>query len=41
MDREQTILIVDDDEKNVKLLTALLQAKGYNCVPAYSGQEAL
>lgn len=35
------ILVVDDDEKNVKLLQALLMPRGYTVATASNGQEAL
>jgi len=37
----KTILIVDDDEKNIKLLKAYLQAKEYKIFQALNGEEAL
>jgi len=36
-----TILIVDDEEINVKLIKALLASENYNLIGAFSGQEAL
>ncbi|MBO6793440.1 MAG: hybrid sensor histidine kinase/response regulator [Balneolaceae bacterium] len=36
-----TILIVDDVESNVKLLTVLLKAAGYNILVAYNAEECL
>lgn len=36
-----TILIVDDDEQNRKLLVALLRPEGYRTATAASGEEAL
>jgi CheY-like chemotaxis protein len=38
---QDTILVVDDDTKNVKLLEALLQPRGYRVVTASNGAEAL
>ena len=35
------ILVVDDEEKNVKLLEALLLPRGYEVVKAFNGEEAL
>lgn len=35
------ILIVDDDQRNVKLLTTILQNQGYNLETASNGQEAI
>ena len=37
----KTILIVDDDEKNIKLLKAYLQAEKYKIFQALNGEEAL
>ncbi len=36
-----TILVVDDEERNVKLLEVLLQAEGYATVTALNGRAAL
>jgi two-component system sensor histidine kinase/response regulator len=36
-----TVLIVDDDEKNIKLLKVMLQKENYDLVSAGSGEEAL
>jgi adenylate cyclase len=36
-----TILVVDDEERNVRLLEAVLVSHGYDVVSAGSGQEAL
>ena len=35
------ILVVDDDERNVRVLKAMLNAEGHATVSASSGQEAL
>ncbi len=35
------ILVVDDEEKNVKLMEAILLPRGYEIVKAYNGEEAL
>ena len=35
------ILVVDDEETNVKLMEAILLPRGYEIVKAYNGQEAL
>ncbi|MDE2485685.1 MAG: response regulator, partial [candidate division NC10 bacterium] len=35
------LLVVDDNARNVELLTALMQAEGYEVVAAADGQEAL
>jgi two-component system, cell cycle response regulator DivK len=36
-----TILIVDDDARNIFALTAVLRSKGYHCIPASGAEEAL
>ena len=41
MDRQPTILVVDDTPHNIKLLEAVLAPRGYAVVPATSGREAL
>ncbi len=38
---QPTILIVDDQPQNLRLLDAVLQPRGYRTVPAASGEEAL
>ena len=35
------ILVVDDDERNVRVLNAMLNAEGYATVSAATGKEAL
>jgi adenylate cyclase len=35
------ILVVDDEEKNVKLMEAILLPRGYEITKAYNGEEAL
>jgi CheY-like chemotaxis protein len=37
----ETILVVDDDLQTVKLISLLLQRKGYRILPATSGAQAL
>ena len=37
----ETVLIVEDNEKNMKLVRDILQATGYDPVEASSGEEAL
>jgi two-component system, cell cycle response regulator DivK len=37
----ETVLVVEDNEKNMKLFRDVLQAKGYRAVEARSGEEAL
>ncbi|HYV19233.1 MAG TPA: hybrid sensor histidine kinase/response regulator [Verrucomicrobiae bacterium] len=38
---EPTILVVDDDERNVRLVESMLKPNGYRILHAYDGQEAL
>ena len=38
---QATILVVDDDAKNVKLMEALLRPRGYAVITASNGAEAL
>ena len=38
---DKKILVVDDDELNVKLLSALLLPKGYEVITAFNGKEAI
>jgi DNA-binding response OmpR family regulator len=40
-DTKAKILIVDDEEKNVKLMEAILRPRGYQIVKAFNGVEAL
>ena len=35
------ILIIDDDERNIFALSAVLKARSFQCLTATSGQEAL
>ena len=35
------ILVVDDNEKNVELLEAILQAAGFEVLKAYNGKQAI
>jgi len=37
----KTILIVDDEEKNIKLLKAMLKSENYSIFGALSGEEGL
>ena len=39
--RKPTILVVDDQERNVQLVGTLLQLFNYEIVPATSGEQAL
>lgn len=41
VDENPKILVVDDEPRNVKLLSALLQNQSYEVAFAYSGEEAL
>jgi CheY-like chemotaxis protein len=41
MSEQTTILIVDDQPMNVKVLTVKLSPYNYKIIPAYSGAEAL
>lgn len=41
MKKKQTLLIVDDEEKNVRLFKAVLMQENYNIVAAFNGEEAL
>ena len=38
---QATILVVDDEARNVKLMEAILVPRGYTVVTAYNGAEAL
>ena len=40
-DPKAKILVVDDEEKNVKLMEAILLPRGYKIVTAFNGGEAL
>ena len=41
MKKEKTILIVDDEVKNVRLLRAILTKENYNLVSSLNGEDAL
>lgn len=41
MSEKQTILIVDDDERNLRLLQAMLAREDYHIITASGGEEAL
>ena len=38
--QDKTILIVDDDERFIKMLSFLFSAKGFNVITASNGEEA-
>ena len=40
-DNTATVLIVDDTEQNVRLLTHVVKKEGYNVLAAFSGEDAL
>ncbi|RZL16144.1 MAG: response regulator [Pedobacter sp.] len=35
------VLIIDDDNRNIFALTAVLKAKGYRCISAIGGEEGI
>jgi two-component system cell cycle response regulator DivK len=41
MDAKKKVLIIDDDNRNIFALTAVLKAKGYRCLSAIGGEEGL
>ena len=41
VDRQRRILVADDDEGSLALLTAWLQKEGYSVISAVDGEEAL
>lgn len=41
MKNEKEILIIDDDNKNIFALSAVLKARKYNCIAALSAREGL
>jgi len=41
MDNKKKVLIIDDDNRNIFALTAVLKAKGYHCLSAIGGEEGL
>ncbi len=41
MSAQSTILVIDDNPRNIKLLDALLTPRGYTVTSASSGPEAL
>lgn len=38
---KKTVLIIDDDPRNIFALTATLKAKGFNCLSCPGAQEAI
>lgn len=41
MESKKKILIIDDDNRNIFALRAVLKSKGYSCVSAIGGEEGL
>lgn len=41
MENKKKVLIIDDDNRNIFALTAVLKAKGYHCLSAIGGEEGL
>ncbi len=41
MNNDKTILVVEDNEMNLELVTDILKAEGYTVIQAQSGSEAL
>lgn len=41
MSEKPKILVVDDDRRMVKTICDILRVKGYEALPAYSGEEAV
>ncbi|MGH9748296.1 MAG: response regulator [Candidatus Polarisedimenticolia bacterium] len=39
--RDATVLVVDDDQRNVRLMESILKTNNYNVLKAYNGEEAL
>ena len=38
---DKNVMVVEDNEKNRKLMRVILKAKGYNVIEAATGEEAL
>ena len=38
---DKNVMVVEDNEKNRKLMRVVLKAKGYNIIEASTGEEAL
>lgn len=41
MENKKKVLIIDDDNRNIFALTAVLKSKGYHCLSAIGGEEGL
>lgn len=41
MENKKKVLIIDDDNRNIFALTAVLKSKGYLCLSAIGGEEGL
>lgn len=41
MEKQQSILVVDDEQLNVTILEELLEDEGYRIIPAYDGETAI
>jgi len=41
MENKKKVLIIDDDNRNIFALTAVLKSKGYHCLSAVGGEEGL
>ena len=41
MREKQKVLVVDDDRRMVRTICDILRVKGYEALPAYSGEEAV
>jgi CheY-like chemotaxis protein len=41
LDKQETILVVDDNRDNVEILSAFLESRGYRVASAQDGQTAL
>jgi CheY-like chemotaxis protein len=41
MSEKLKVLVVDDDRRMVKTICDILRVKGYEALPAYSGEEAV
>ena len=41
IENKKKVLIIDDDNRNIFALTAVLKSKGYHCLSAIGGEEGL